>query len=86
MKKTILAFVMCTLFIGGAFAQNSAIEVAQQETLAEKFIKNSIFYKELELTSYSDNGLEIYGKVFTDLKTNKKMAAIQFYTESKVAR
>lgn len=86
MKKTILAIAMCMLFIGGALAQNSAIEVAQQETQVEKFLKNTTFVKEVELTSYSDNGLEIYGKVFTDLKTNKKTAVIQFYTESKVAR
>ena len=82
MKKTILAIAMCMLFIGGALAQNSAIEVAQQETQVEKFLKNTTFVKEVELTSYSDNGLEIYGKVFTDLKTNKKR--LQFNSILKV--
>lgn len=85
MKKFILVVLAFVSLTGTANAQNSAIEIAQQKTEVEKFRDESIFIKEVHLTEYSDNGLEIYGKIFVDLKNEKKMiGGLHLFTESKM--
>lgn len=63
----------------------SAIEIASSQTEAEKFLNNCSFIKEENVSKYINNGLEIYGKVFTDLSTGNKIAALEFYTQNKEA-
>lgn len=85
MKKSFLILASCLFFLGTAQAQMSAIELASSQTEAEKFLNNCSFIKEENVSKYIDNGLEIYGKVFTDLSTGNKIAALEFYTQNKEA-
>ncbi len=86
MKKSLLFIASCLMFIGTTSAQKSNAELVAQQTEAEKFINSCTFLKEENVYEYSDNGLDLYSKVFTDLTTGKKMAAIEFRTEDHTAR
>lgn len=77
--------VLTTLLVCNANAQNSDVEIAMQETKAEKFLKECTFLREDQITSYVGKGLEIYGKIFTDLTTGKQIAALEFFTQNQAA-
>lgn len=84
MKKTFLVLATLLLSYMGANAQQSEVEIANQETKTEKFLKECNFVREDQITSYKGKGLEIYGKIFTDLKSGKQVAAIEFFVKRKV--
>lgn len=85
MKKIFLVLFSCSVFLGTIQAQMSAVEMASQLTDAETFLNNCSFVKEENLSKYIDNGLEIYGKVYTNLETGEKIGALKFYTQNKEA-
>lgn len=82
MKKVFLAVALTTLLLCNANAQNSDVEIAMQETKTEKFLKECNFVREDQISSYVGKGLEVYGKIFTDLTTGKQIAALEFYTQN----
>ncbi len=86
MKKIFLVIASCLMFMGTTYAQMSVYELVAQQTETEKFINSCSFLKEEKVYEYSDNGLDLYSKVFTDLQTGKKIAAIEFRTEDHTAR
>ena len=73
---------LTTLLLCNANAQNSDVEIAMQETKTEKFLKECNFVREDQISSYVGKGLEVYGKIFTDLTTGKQIAALEFYTQN----
>lgn len=83
MKKVFLAVALTTLLLCNANAQNSDVEIAMQETKTEKFLKECNFVREDQISSYVGKGLEVYGKIFTDLTTGKQIAALEFFTQNK---
>ena len=85
MKKVFLAVALTTLLLCNANAQNSEIEAAMQETKAEQFLKENSFVREDQITSYVGKGLEVYAKIFTDLTSGQRIAALEFYTQNQVA-
>lgn len=85
MKKVFLAVALTTLLLCNTNAQNSEIEAAMQETKAEQFLKEHSFVREDQITSYVGKGVEIYAKIFTDLTSGKRIAALEFYTQNQVA-
>lgn len=85
MKKVFLAVALTTLLLCNANAQNSEFEAAMQETKAEQFLKENSFVREDQITSYVGKGLEVYAKIFTDLTSGKRIAALEFYTQNQVA-
>ena len=82
MKKVFLAVALTTLLLCNANAQNSEIEAAMQETKAEQFLKENSFVREDQITSYVGKGLEVYAKIFTDLTSGKRIAALEFFTQN----
>ena len=85
MKKTFLVMATLLLSYMGVNAQQSEVELANQETKTEQFLKECSFVREDQITSYVGKGLEVYGKIFTDLKSGAQIAAIEFYTQKQVA-
>ena len=85
MKKVFLAVALTTLLLCNTNAQNSEFEAAMQETKAEQFLKENSFVREDQITSYVGKGLEVYAKIFTDLTSGKRIAALEFYTQNQVA-
>ena len=73
---------LTTLLLCNANAQNSEIEAAMQETKAEQFLKENSFVREDQITSYVGKGLEVYAKIFTDLTSGKRIAALEFFTQN----
>ena len=73
---------LTTLLLCNANAQNSDLEIAMQETKTEKFLKECNFVREDQISSYVGKGLEVYGKIFTDLTTGKQIAALEFFTQN----
>lgn len=86
MKKTILFVTGCLFCFGAANAQMSAVEIASQQTEAEKLLLNGSFVKVETISEYSDNGIEVDGKVLTDLTNNQKIGYLEFRTESEVGK
>lgn len=82
MKKVFLAVALTTLLLCNTNAQNSDVEIAMQETKTEKFLKENGFVREDQITSYVGKGIEVYGKIFTDLRTGKQIAALEFFTQN----
>lgn len=85
MKKVFLAVAMTTLLLCNTNAQNSEIEAAMQETKAEHFLKEHSFVREDQITSYVGKGVEIYAKIFTDLTSGQRIAALEFFTQNQAA-
>lgn len=73
---------LTTLLLCNANAQNSEIEAAMQETKAEQFLKENSFVREDQITSYVGKGLEVYAKIFTDLTSGQRIAALEFFTQN----
>ncbi|MGN0186286.1 MAG: hypothetical protein ACI392_00870 [Paludibacteraceae bacterium] len=83
MKKYLflVSMVCCTSVI---FAQNSAVEANISATEVEGFINECSFSKTDIMSKYSDNGVEIYPFVITDLVSGERMGGVQLLTESKM--
>lgn len=84
MKKTFLVMATLLLSYMGVNAQQSEVELANQETKTEQFLKECSFVREDQITSYVGKGLEVYGKIFTDLKSGAQIAALEFFTQREV--
>lgn len=83
MKKYLFLVLMvcCTSVM---LAQNSEIEANISATEVEGFINECNFSKTEILSKYSDNGVEIYPFIITDLVSGKRMGGVQLLTESKL--
>lgn len=85
MKKVFLAVALTTLLLCNTNAQNSEIEAAMQETKAEQFLKENSFVREDQISSYVGKGIEVYAKIFTDLTSGQRIAALEFFTQNQAA-
>ena len=85
MKNVFLAVAMTTLLLCNTNAQNSEIEAAMQETKAEQFLKEHSFVREDQISSYVGKGIEVYAKIFTDLTSGQRIAALEFFTQNQAA-
>lgn len=79
MKKTILLIVACTFAFIGVQAQRSEVETISQLTKAEQFKLKNSFVKETEIYKHSENGVQMFAKLFTDLKSKEQLAALEFH-------
>jgi hypothetical protein len=77
MKKSFLLIVLCVFVCLGAYAQKSDVEVASQLTKVEQFKTKNSFIKETEIYKVKGD-VKVYCKLFTDLKTDEKIAALEF--------
>ena len=84
MKKTFLLIVACTFAFVSANAQTSAVEAASQLTKAEQFKANNSFIKETEIYKFSETGVKVFAKLFTDLKSGEQLAALEFHPSTLV--
>ena len=78
MKKTFLLIVACVFAFATVQAQSSEVEATTQLTKAEEFKLNCSFIKETEIYKYEGLGLQILTKLFTDLKSNEQLVALEF--------
>ena len=76
---------LTTLLLCNTNAQNSEIEAAMQETKAEQFLKENSFVREDQISSYVGKGIEVYAKIFTDLTSGQRIAALEFFTQNQAA-
>lgn len=79
MKKTFLLIIACVLVLVNAQAQSSEVEATSQLTKAEQFKLNNSFIKETEIYKYNKNNIQIFTKLFTDLKTGEQLVALEFH-------
>lgn len=84
MKKAFLLMVACTFAFVSAYAQTSAVEAASQLTKAEQFKANNSFIKETEIYKFSETGVKVFAKLFTDLKSGEQLAALEFHPSTLV--
>lgn len=84
MKKAFLLMVACTFAFVSAYAQTSAVEAASQLTKAEQFKANNSFVKETEIYKFSETGIKVFAKLFTDLKSGEQLAALEFHPSTLV--
>ncbi len=84
MKKVFLLIVACTFAFVSANAQTSAVEAASQLTKAEQFKANNSFIKETEIYKFSETGVKVFAKLFTDLKSGEQLAALEFHPSTLV--
>lgn len=84
MKKAFLLIVVCTIASISAYAQTSAVEAASQLTKAEQFKANNSFIKETEIYKFSETGIKVFAKLFTDLKSGEQLAALEFHPSTLV--
>lgn len=77
MKKSFLLIALCAFVCFGAYAQKSDVEVASQLTKVEQFKTKNSFIKETEIYKLKGD-VKVYCKLFTDLKTDEKIAALEF--------
>lgn len=78
MKKTFLLIVACFFAFATVHAQSSEVEATTQLTKAEQFLAKTTLVKEDCIYKDKAGGLVIAVKVFTDLKTDEKIAALEF--------
>ena len=78
MKKTILLIVACAFAFATVQAQSSEVETTTQLTKAEQFKLNCSFIKEAEIYKYEGFGSQVLVKLFTDLKSNEQLVALEF--------
>ncbi len=78
MKKTFLLIVACVFAFATIQAQSSEVEATTQLTKAEQFLAKTTLVKEDCIYKDKAGGLVIAVKVFTDLKTDEKIAALEF--------
>ena len=79
MKKSILLIVACVFAFATVQAQSSEVETASQLTKAEQFKLKNSFVKEAEIYKHEGNGIKILTKLFTDLKSNEQLVALEFH-------
>lgn len=79
MKKAFLLMVACTFAFVSAYAQISEVEASSQLTKAEQFKANNSFVKETEIYKFSETGIKVFAKLFTDLKSGEQLAALEFH-------
>ncbi len=82
MKKTFLLIAACVFACASAQAQSSEVEVATQLTKAEQFKERNSLIKEAEIYNYVEGGVRVYVKLFTDLNSGDKLAALEFVSKS----
>ena len=78
MKKTFLLIVACVFAFATVQAQSSEVEATTQLTKAEQFKLECSFIKEAEIYKYVGWDLQILTKLFTDLKSNEQLVALEF--------
>ena len=79
MKKTFLLIVACFFAFATVQAQSSEVETATQLTKAEQFKTKNSFIKEDKIYTHKGQGVQMFAKLFTDLKTGEQLAALEFY-------
>ena len=79
MKRTFILFALCIFAFVSANAQNSEVEATLQLSKAEKFKTRSSIIKELEIYKHEGNGLKVYTKLFTDLRSGEQVVALEFW-------
>ena len=79
MKKTFLLIVACFFAFATVQAQSSEVEATTQLTKAEQFKTKSSFIKEDKIYTHKGQGVQMFAKLFTDLKTGEQLAALEFY-------
>lgn len=84
MKKAFLLIVACTFAFVSAYAQTSAVEAVSQLTKAEQFKAKNNFIKETEIYKFSEPGIKVFAKLFTDLKSGEQLAALEFHPSALV--
>lgn len=84
MKKNLVFFMLMVCGTSVMLAQNSVVEANISATEVENFINECSFSKTDIISKYSDNGVEIYPFVITDLISGERMGGVQLLTESKM--
>lgn len=84
MKKAFLLMMVCTFAFVSAYAQTSAVEAVSQLTKAEQFKAKNNFIKETEIYKFSEPGIKVFAKLFTDLKSGEQLAALEFHPSALV--
>lgn len=80
MKKTFLLIAACVFACASVQAQNSEVETAIQLTKAEQFKERNSLIKEAEIYKHVEGGVKMFAKLFTDLNSGDKLAALAFYS------
>lgn len=78
MKKVFLLIVSC-IFVFSAYSQDSEVEAVNKLTKAEQFMKDNSFIKEIEFYKETEQGIKMYAKLFVDLISGEKLAALEFH-------
>ena len=65
MKNVLLTWVVL-LVSSSVFAQNAIVSKVRQETDADNFLQNSIYYKSINVYEYLGSDVEIFGTVLID--------------------
>ncbi len=79
MKKTFLLIVACVFAFTTVQAQSSEVEATTQLTKAEQFKQKNSFIKEDKIYKYKGQGVQLFAKLFTDLKTGEQLVALEFH-------
>lgn len=82
MKKSLILIVACIFAFATVHAQNSEVETATQLTKAEQFLAKTSLVKKETVYKHQGGGLKILARVFTDMKTGEKIAALEFQPSS----
>lgn len=80
MKKIFILVALCFFGFVSVQAQNSRVETATQSTKAEQFKTRNSLIKEAQIYQHRSDGLRVFVKLFTDLKTNEKLVALEFWS------
>lgn len=78
MKKSLFILVACMFFMSNAWAQNSAVEAAQEykETKVEQFLKTNHFTKIEQIYTIKQDNFVMEPLVITNLLTGEKIAGV----------
>lgn len=79
MKKLLILIVACIFAFATVQAQSSEVEATTKLTKAEQFKQKNSFIKEDKIYKYKGQGVRMFAKLFTDLKTGEQLAALEFY-------
>lgn len=79
MKKSILLIVACVFAFATIQAQSSEVEATTQLTKAEQFKVSSSIVKEDKIYRYNGYGVELFVKLFTNLKTGEQLVALEIW-------
>ena len=64
--KNVLLTCVVLLVSSSVFAQNAIVSKVRQETDADNFLQNSIYYKSINVYEYLGSDVEIFGTVLID--------------------